>query len=95
MAAIKTNTRRLAEEQVRKIERLEEQGWPLLRLDATAAVTARLAGSAAEEAEAAWERDVAGPSSAVVEQFLKEAVEGHHAKLISESLHSNGRKRHL
>ncbi|RWW83261.1 hypothetical protein BHE74_00008233 [Ensete ventricosum] len=79
MAAIKTNTRRLAEEQVRKIERLEQLGWPLLRLDATAAVTARLAGSAAEEAEAAWERDVAGPSSAVVEQFLKEAVEGHHA----------------
>ncbi|XP_009394636.3 adenylate isopentenyltransferase [Musa acuminata AAA Group] len=79
MAAIKANTRRLAEEQVRKIERLEQMGWPLRRLDATATVTARLAGSATEQAEAAWERDVAGPSSAAVEQFLKEAVEGPHA----------------
>ncbi|KAJ8486497.1 hypothetical protein OPV22_018982 [Ensete ventricosum] len=77
VAAIKANTRRLAEEQVRKIERLVEMGWPLRRVDATAAVAARLAGEAAE-AEAAWERDVAGPSATAVEQFLREEVHIHH-----------------
>lgn len=74
VAAIKANTRRLAEEQVRKIERLGEMGWPLRKLDATAAVSARLEGSMAE-AEVAWERDVAGPGAAAVEQFLNEAAE--------------------
>ncbi|XP_074581013.1 adenylate isopentenyltransferase-like [Curcuma longa] len=69
MVAIKTNTRRLAEEQVKKIRRLGEMGWPLRRLDATAAVV----GSATE----AWERDVAVPAAAAVEQFLKEAAEVH------------------
>ncbi|CAL9162088.1 unnamed protein product [Musa hybrid cultivar] len=77
VAAIKANTRQLAEEQVRKIERLVEMGWPLRRVDATAAVAARLAGEAAE-AEAAWERDVAGPSATAVEQFLGEEVHVHH-----------------
>ncbi|URE29831.1 Adenylate isopentenyltransferase [Musa troglodytarum] len=76
VVAIKANTRRLAEEQVWKIERLEQMGWPLRRLDATAVVAARLAREAAE-AEAAWERDVAGPGAAAVEQFLKEKSEGH------------------
>ncbi|KAG6474076.1 adenylate isopentenyltransferase-like [Zingiber officinale] len=74
VSAIKANTRRLAEEQVRKIERLGEIGWPLQKLDATAAVSARLKGSMAE-AETAWERDVAGPGAAAVEQFLNEAAE--------------------
>ncbi|URD99083.1 Adenylate isopentenyltransferase [Musa troglodytarum] len=77
VAAIKANTRRLAEEQVRKIERLVEMGWPLRRVDATAAVAARLAGEAAK-AEAAWERDVAGPGATAVEQFLSEEVHVHH-----------------
>ncbi|CAL9089216.1 adenylate isopentenyltransferase-like [Musa acuminata AAA Group] len=76
VVAIKANTRRLAEEQVWKIERLKQMGWPLRRLDATAVVAARLAREAAE-AEAAWERDVAGPGAAAVEQFLKEKSEGH------------------
>ncbi|KAG6513412.1 hypothetical protein ZIOFF_023736 [Zingiber officinale] len=67
MAAVKANTRRLAEDQVKKIQRLGEMGWPLRRLDATAAVV----GSATE----AWERDVAVPAAAAVDQFLEEAGE--------------------
>ncbi|WOL17592.1 adenylate isopentenyltransferase [Canna indica] len=86
VAAIKANTRRLAQEQVRKIERLEEMGWPLRRVDATAAVAARLAGSAAE-VEAAWERDVAGPGAAAVEQFLDEGIENlrHNRRIVPSS----------
>ncbi|KAG6522836.1 hypothetical protein ZIOFF_019991 [Zingiber officinale] len=70
VSAIKANTRRLAEEQVRKIDRLGEMGWPLRRLDATATV----AGPAAE-AETAWEKGVARPAAAAVEQFLTEKVD--------------------
>ncbi|RWV88950.1 hypothetical protein GW17_00048922 [Ensete ventricosum] len=67
VVAIKANTRRLAEQQTRKIEQLVELGWPLRRLDATAAVLARLSGSASAEAEAAWEKHVACPSAVAVE----------------------------
>ncbi|XP_008797668.3 adenylate isopentenyltransferase-like [Phoenix dactylifera] len=73
VAAIKANTRRLAEEQVRKIGRLGESGcgWALQRVDATAAVRARLEGSAWA---AAWDRDVVGPSVAAVESFLESSL---------------------
>ncbi|XP_010927008.1 adenylate isopentenyltransferase [Elaeis guineensis] len=73
VAAIKVNGRRLAEEQVRKIGRLGEGGcgWALQRVDATAAVRARLGGSAWV---AAWERDVVGPSVAAVEGFLESSL---------------------
>ncbi|CAL9160782.1 adenylate isopentenyltransferase-like [Musa acuminata AAA Group] len=80
VVAIKADTRRLAEQQARKIEQLVELGWPLLRLDATPTVMARLSGTAAAaaEAEAAWEKHVAGPSAVAVEQFLNGDVEAHH-----------------
>ncbi|KAG6468607.1 adenylate isopentenyltransferase-like [Zingiber officinale] len=78
VAAIKANTRRLAKEQVRKMERLRWMGWPLQKLDATAAVAARLVGCVAES-EAAWERDVAGPGAAEVEHFLNDAKAKLHA----------------
>ncbi|WOK92453.1 adenylate isopentenyltransferase [Canna indica] len=86
VATIKANTRRLAEEQVRKIERLGEMGWPLRRLNGTGTVKARLAGAAAE-AEAAWKRDVAEPSGAIVQQFLKEERQDqHHHMMVSSPL---------
>ncbi|KAK8948644.1 hypothetical protein KSP39_PZI005654 [Platanthera zijinensis] len=72
VTAIKENTRRLAEEQVRKIERLAELGWPILRVDATTAVMARLAGAGRPAEAEAWERDVLGPSLRAVERFLHE-----------------------
>ncbi|KAL0924209.1 hypothetical protein M5K25_005021 [Dendrobium thyrsiflorum] len=72
VAAIKENTRRLAVEQVRKIVRLREMGWPMQRVDATPVVDARLAGRGREAEAAAWERDVLGPSLRAVEQFLQE-----------------------
>ncbi|CAL9063725.1 unnamed protein product [Musa banksii] len=72
VAAIKSNTRRLAEEQVRKIERLAELGWPLRLVNATNTVAARLAGEGPAAATTApWRRDVAGPSAAAVERFLE------------------------
>ncbi|PKA61455.1 Adenylate isopentenyltransferase [Apostasia shenzhenica] len=71
LAAIKRNTRRLAAEQVRKIERLVEMGWPLQMVDATAAVAARLAGGDLTAA-AAWESGVLEPSLRAVERFLHE-----------------------
>ncbi|URD76620.1 Adenylate isopentenyltransferase [Musa troglodytarum] len=71
VTAIKSNTRRLAEEQVRKIERLAALGWPLRLVNATNTVAARLAGEGAAAATAPWRRDVAGPSEAAVEQFLE------------------------
>ncbi|KAG0492998.1 hypothetical protein HPP92_006396 [Vanilla planifolia] len=55
VAAIKYNTRRLAEEQVHKIRRLKEMGWPLIRVDATATVEARLSAGVPETK---WARDV-------------------------------------
>ncbi|XP_074556451.1 adenylate isopentenyltransferase-like [Curcuma longa] len=78
LAATKANTRRLAKDQVRKIERLRWMGWPLRKLDATAAVASRLVGSVAE-AEAAWQRDVAGPGAAAVEHFLNDAKSKMHS----------------
>ncbi|XP_020584984.1 adenylate isopentenyltransferase-like [Phalaenopsis equestris] len=70
--AIKHNTRRLAEEQVRKIKRLGEMGWPLQRVDATATVLARLAGYEKAAQAAAWERDVLCPSILAVERFFQD-----------------------
>ncbi|WOL03983.1 hypothetical protein Cni_G12704 [Canna indica] len=74
VAAIKANTRRLAEEQVRKIERLAAMGWPLRKVDATATVAERLAGKG--RTAAPWRRDVAGPSVAAVERFLEKKDDG-------------------
>ncbi|KAG1368117.1 Adenylate isopentenyltransferase 1, chloroplastic [Cocos nucifera] len=76
VAAIKANTRRLAEEQVRKIGRLGEGGcgWALRWVDATAAVQARLGGAGRAVEAAAWERDVVRPSVAAVERFLESVV---------------------
>ncbi|KAJ8498394.1 hypothetical protein OPV22_008946 [Ensete ventricosum] len=76
LSAIKANTRRLAEEQVRKIERLAATGWPLRRVDATAAVAAKLAGEGTTTAP--WRRDVLGPSAVAVGRFLEKDGEGHH-----------------
>ncbi|KAG0495075.1 hypothetical protein HPP92_006069 [Vanilla planifolia] len=67
VAAIKYNTRRLAEEQVHKIRRLKEMGWPLIRVDATATVEARLSAGVPETK---WARDVLGPSLRAVERFV-------------------------
>ncbi|KAG0449975.1 hypothetical protein HPP92_026982 [Vanilla planifolia] len=72
LASVRTNTRRLAEEQLRKIKRLKELGWRMQRMDATAAVAAGIAGSSPSMAAQAWERDVVGPSLSAVEQFLRE-----------------------
>lgn len=74
---IKENTRRLAEEQVRKIKRLGEMGWPLQRVDATATVAARLAGDGSEAQASAWERDVLCPSLRAVEKFLEDDYSTH------------------
>ncbi|CAL9191917.1 unnamed protein product [Musa hybrid cultivar] len=76
LSAIKANTRRLAEEQVRKIKRLAATGWPLRRVDATAAVAAKVAGEGGTTAP--WRRDVLGPSAAAVGRFLEKDGEGHH-----------------
>ncbi|KAJ0971533.1 hypothetical protein J5N97_019492 [Dioscorea zingiberensis] len=70
VAEIKENTRRLAETQVRKIKRLAECGWALRRVDASAAIAARLCGAGREKVVEAWERDVAGPSIDAVRHFL-------------------------
>lgn len=70
VAAIKENTRRLAVEQVRKIVRLGEMGWPMQRVDATPVVEARLAGACRDADAAAWERGVLGPSLRAVERFM-------------------------
>ncbi|KAG6493632.1 adenylate isopentenyltransferase-like [Zingiber officinale] len=69
LAAIKANVRRLTVEQVRKIERLAAMGWPLLRVDATPAVAARLSGNLSS---APWRRYVAEPSVSAVARFLEE-----------------------
>lgn len=75
VAAIKENTWRLAEEQVRKIRRLGECGWALRRVDATGVVRARLCGARKEVEEARWERNVAGPALGAVEKFLDEEAD--------------------
>ncbi|XP_074580298.1 adenylate isopentenyltransferase-like [Curcuma longa] len=72
LSAIKANTRWLAEAQVRKIDKLAAMGWPLKRVDATAAVVARLTG---EPQAAPWRSDVAEPSVRAVSQFLAEEEE--------------------
>ncbi|KAL6968349.1 Adenylate isopentenyltransferase 3, chloroplastic [Sarracenia purpurea var. burkii] len=63
---IKNNTRKLAFRQLGKISRLRNvKGWKLHRLDATEVF--RKHGGEADEA---WERLVAGPSSVIVRRFL-------------------------
>nr|WCF55763.1 adenylate dimethylallyltransferase [Gastrodia elata] len=71
---IKENTRQLADVQFSKIERMREAGWPVQRLDATAAVRARLRGEGERDAAAAWERDVLGPGVRAVDRFLKDEL---------------------
>ncbi|KAG0457971.1 hypothetical protein HPP92_022840 [Vanilla planifolia] len=73
VAKVKNNTRRLAKDQVRKIEQLGAIGWSLQRLDATPVVAARLAGCSRMAEAEAWERDVMGPSFRSVESFLRDA----------------------
>ncbi|KAG6490539.1 adenylate isopentenyltransferase-like [Zingiber officinale] len=71
LAAMKANTRELMEKQVKKIEQLASLGWPLLRMDATAAVAAKLAGVPDAAVAEALETDVVGPSKAAVARFLQ------------------------
>ncbi|XP_074567145.1 adenylate isopentenyltransferase-like [Curcuma longa] len=70
LAAMKENTRILSEKQIQKIKRLQSMGWPLLRMDATAAVTAYLSGEDGAMA-VPWQRDVVEPSTIAVAQFLE------------------------
>lgn len=66
IAEIKENTFRLACRQLQKIHRLNSQwNWRIHRLDATEVFLKR-----GIEAEKAWERLVAGPSSMIVDEFL-------------------------
>lgn len=63
---IKSNTRKLARRQLEKIDRLRNvKEWNLHQLDATDVF--RKQGT---EADAAWERLVAGPSFGIVSRFL-------------------------
>ncbi|XP_057461684.1 adenylate isopentenyltransferase 3, chloroplastic [Actinidia eriantha] len=63
---IKNNTRKLACRQLEKIYRLRNiKGWKLHRLDATDVFRKR-----GKEANEAWDRLVAGPSSVIVSRFL-------------------------
>lgn len=65
---IKANTRTLASRQLQNILRLAEQlEWRIHNLDATEAF-----GKRGEEADEAWERLVAGPSTRIVGNFLCE-----------------------
>ncbi|XP_042441249.1 adenylate isopentenyltransferase-like [Zingiber officinale] len=70
LAAMKENTRLLSEIQIQKIKRLQSMGWPLLRVDATAAVTAYLSGEDGAMV-VPWQRDVIEPSTTAVAQFLE------------------------
>ncbi|KAG6472051.1 adenylate isopentenyltransferase 1, chloroplastic-like [Zingiber officinale] len=70
LAAMKENTRLLSEIQIQKIKRLQSMGWPLLRVDATAAVTAYLSGQEGAMA-VPWQRDVIEPSTTAMAQFLE------------------------
>ncbi|XAR69101.1 adenylate dimethylallyltransferase (ADP/ATP-dependent) [Bertholletia excelsa] len=64
---IKSNTCKLAEKQMAKIQRLREvKGWKLHRLDATEAFWRRNGG----QADAAWEELVAAPGKMIVSRFL-------------------------
>ncbi|XP_072973421.1 adenylate isopentenyltransferase-like [Typha angustifolia] len=72
VAAVKANTRRLAAAQVGKIRKMgEEWGWAMTRVDATAAVAARLYGKGKKAEAASWERDVLGPTMEALESFLR------------------------
>ncbi|KAH7577511.1 hypothetical protein JRO89_XS01G0260700 [Xanthoceras sorbifolium] len=63
---VKNNTCKLAYRQWKKIRRLKNtKGWNIHRLDATEVLRTR--GKAADEA---WEKLVAGPSTALVAKFL-------------------------
>ncbi|GKV19529.1 hypothetical protein SLEP1_g29773 [Rubroshorea leprosula] len=63
---IKENNCLLARRQLQKIHRLYNQwSWRMHRIDATEVFLKR-----GEEAEVAWERLVAGPSTMIVDQFL-------------------------
>ncbi|GFZ19556.1 isopentenyltransferase 3 [Actinidia rufa] len=66
MGDIKNNTCKLACRQLEKIHRLQNiKEWKLHRLDATDVFRKR-----GKEADEAWERLVAGPSSVIVSRFL-------------------------
>lgn len=68
IAKIKENTCKLACSQLGKIHRLQNiRGWKIHRLDATEAFLRR-----GEEAEEAWEKHVAGPSTDIVGCFLRQ-----------------------
>ncbi|KAJ1263966.1 hypothetical protein BS78_09G227000 [Paspalum vaginatum] len=76
---IKAHTRDLAAAQVAKIRRMARGwGWPVLRLDASAAVSARLNGAGAGAEAQAWERDVRGPGIAAIRSFLRDHQHQHH-----------------
>ncbi|XP_052170934.1 adenylate isopentenyltransferase 3, chloroplastic [Diospyros lotus] len=63
---IKDNTFKLACRQLGKIHRLRNvKGWKLHRLNAT-----EVFRKSGREADEAWEREVAGPSSKIVRRFL-------------------------
>ncbi|KAG0448343.1 hypothetical protein HPP92_027868 [Vanilla planifolia] len=69
---IKENTQKLAAAQREKILRfLEEDGWELQHVDATAAVLLR----AEESAEEVWENEVLNPSVEIVSKFLDNVAE--------------------
>ncbi|CAH2042944.1 unnamed protein product [Thlaspi arvense] len=64
---IKSNTCKLAERQVAKIQRLRKvNGWRLHRLDATEVFRRRNGG----DADAAWEELVAAPGKMIVRRFI-------------------------
>ncbi|KAJ9700221.1 hypothetical protein PVL29_005847 [Vitis rotundifolia] len=67
IAKIKENTCKLACSQLDKIHRLQNiRGWKIHRLDATEAFLKR-----GDDAEEAWEKHVAGPSTDIVGCFLR------------------------
>lgn len=67
IAKIKENTCMLACRQLQKIDRLHSQWeWNMHRLDATEVFLKR----SSQEADEAWEKLVAGPSSIIVNHFL-------------------------
>jgi len=70
---IKASTRDLAAAQASKIRRMaDDWGWPVRRLDASAAVRARLGGAGPAAESASWERDVRGPGLAAIRSFLRD-----------------------
>lgn len=72
--AIKDNTCKLAEKQLRKIQRLRDAGWDLHKIDATEAFRAAMTmtSDSGERASENWEKLVVEPSVKIVKQFLME-----------------------